>query len=208
MYFTGATAMGMCGTLDAPCAYITVLRDPIERLFSEYAYLCLEGNEGHLSWTPEEIAADTGEGCPLNPVEWYESGRSTAAQLTGLLAPRGGHTQCGAEAAKANLASACVRYIFQDNLDAGMERIRAKLPDFKHLNDDGGNHKFANQAVVEGHNGSASKLNDATAARLARYRADANILTALHALVAHDMDVYAYAKQNYDTFWNRPLSTC
>merc|ERR1719337_158262 len=40
MYFTGATSMGLCGTIDAPCAYITVLRDPMERMWSEYAYLC------------------------------------------------------------------------------------------------------------------------------------------------------------------------
>ena len=86
MYFTGATGIGMCGTVDAPCAYITVLREPMSRLWSEYTYLCLEANEGHLSWTAEEIAADNHQGCPLNPLEWYNQKRSTAAQLTGLLA--------------------------------------------------------------------------------------------------------------------------
>ena len=58
MYFTGATAMGLCGEIDAPCAYLTVIRDPMERLWSEYTYLCLEGSEDHTSWTAEEIAAD------------------------------------------------------------------------------------------------------------------------------------------------------
>ena len=103
MYFTGATSMGLCGTIDAPCAHITVLRDPMERMWKRVAYLCLEGGEGHLSWTAEEREKSSGEGCPLDPVEWYAQKRSTAAQLTGLLAPRGGHTACGAEAAKANL---------------------------------------------------------------------------------------------------------
>ena len=32
-----------------PCG--EVLRDPLERLFSQYAYLCLEGSEDRSGWT-------------------------------------------------------------------------------------------------------------------------------------------------------------
>lgn len=209
MYFTGATAMGLCGTIDAPCAYITVLRDPMERMWSEYTYLCLEGSEGHLSWTPEEQKkAKIGEGCPLNPVEWYTQKRSTAAQLTGLLAPRGGHTACGAEAAKANLASACVRYVFQDDIEDGMTKIRERLPDLAHLGQDGGNRFGENFAVLQNHNGSKGKLTPALEKRLAGYRADAAIVAGLRAMVEHDIGVYEFAKKNYEKHWNEPLGTC
>jgi hypothetical protein len=43
--FKGSLAMGFCDVVDAPCAYLTVLRDPVERLFSQYAYLCLQGSK-------------------------------------------------------------------------------------------------------------------------------------------------------------------
>ena len=58
----------------------------MSRLWSGYAYLCLEGNEGHRGWTKEEIAADDHTGCPLNPLEWFTQ-RKLAAQLTRLLFP-------------------------------------------------------------------------------------------------------------------------
>jgi hypothetical protein len=207
MYFAGMLAMGMCGTIDAPCAYIMVLREPMSRLWSGYAYLCLEGNEGHRGWTKEEIAADDHTGCPLNPLEWFTQ-REPAAQLTNLLGARGGHMACGAEAAKANLASSCVRYIFQDDIENGVKRIREKLPDLAHLGDDGGNKRYINGKVLKHRNGSARKLTPALAARLAAYKADPAIVEGLRALVEHDIDVYAFAKENYDAHWNAPLVSC
>lgn len=208
MYFTGATAMGLCGEIDAPCAYITVIRDPMERLWSEYTYLCLEGSEDHTSWTPEEIEADASEGCPLDPVEWYSQKRSTAAQLTNLFAPRSGHTECGAAAAKANLASSCVRYIFEEDLEAGMARMREKLPDLAHLGEASGV-KFNEQGwIIRGRNGSGGRLTPALAARLAAYRANETIVRGLRDFVHHDIDVYNFAKERYDAHWNRPLAPC
>jgi len=45
-------------------------------------------------------------------------------------------------------------------------------------------------------------------ARLAAYRADPKIVAGLRAMVAHDVGVYEFAKQNYEKHWSEPLGTC
>jgi len=52
-WIKGQFAMGTCDLVDAPCAYITVLRDPVDRLLSHYKYICLGGEEGREGWTPQ-----------------------------------------------------------------------------------------------------------------------------------------------------------
>ena len=39
----GEYAMGACDLTSAPCAYITIVREPIARLVSFYKYICLQG---------------------------------------------------------------------------------------------------------------------------------------------------------------------
>jgi hypothetical protein len=46
----GALSIGACDHIDAPCMYLTVLRDPLERYISHYTYLCLEGSEAMTGW--------------------------------------------------------------------------------------------------------------------------------------------------------------
>ena len=89
-----------------------------------------------------------------------------------------------------------------------MKRIREKLPDLAHLGDDGGNKRYIHGKVLKHRNGSARKLTPALAARLAAYKADPAIVEGLRALVEHDIDVYAFAKENYDAHWNAPLVSC
>ena len=54
----GEYAMGACDLTTAPCAYITILRDPIVRLVSFYKYICLQGSENFGDWPPEWDRAD------------------------------------------------------------------------------------------------------------------------------------------------------
>jgi len=42
----GEYAMGACGLTSAPCAYITIVREPIARLVSFYKYICLQVRPG------------------------------------------------------------------------------------------------------------------------------------------------------------------
>ena len=122
----GALSFGSCEHIDAPCAYLTVLRDPMERFVSHYSYLCLEGSEGMTSWDPEWIAEEEKYrdlGCPASPSEFL--GR--VGKLTQLFAPGADpESACGVEAAKRNLVSPCVRYLLLDKLDDGLARMRAR----------------------------------------------------------------------------------
>ena len=43
--FKSSLSMGFCDHVDAPCAYLTILRNPMERLMSQYLYSCLEGRD-------------------------------------------------------------------------------------------------------------------------------------------------------------------
>ena len=106
------------------------------------------------------------------------------------------------------MASSCVRYIFQDDIENGMKRIREKLPDLAHLGDDGGNTQYISGALLEHHNCSAEKLAPALAARLDAYKADPTIVAGLRALVEHDISVYEFAKAKYDEHWSAPLVSC
>ena len=46
-WIKGMFSMGTCDLVDGPCAYVTVLRHPVERLLSHYKYICLQGSENH-----------------------------------------------------------------------------------------------------------------------------------------------------------------
>ena len=49
-YIAGAHGLGHCELTARPCMYFTVLRDPIERLVSEYDYFCVKGREQRKEW--------------------------------------------------------------------------------------------------------------------------------------------------------------
>ena len=66
----GEYGMGLCDVTSAPCAYITILREPIERLMSFYKYICLQGSENFGDW-PEDWDREDEKGCPLNLVDFF-----------------------------------------------------------------------------------------------------------------------------------------
>ena len=97
--------MGFCDAVRFPCGYVTVLRDPMERLFSHHAYSCAAGAENRAGWTPEMRAAGA---CDLDPAAYFEKvgGVDVSVQL---LAPRANPaSRCALEQAKANLVKPCV----------------------------------------------------------------------------------------------------
>jgi hypothetical protein len=46
----GEYGMGLCDVTSAPCSYVTILREPVDRLVSFYRYVCLQGSENFGDW--------------------------------------------------------------------------------------------------------------------------------------------------------------
>jgi len=60
---------GACDALGRPCRYLVILREPIERLISEYQYFCKECREG-----AKFCGAEANTGCPkLSFLDWAKS---------------------------------------------------------------------------------------------------------------------------------------
>ena len=205
--FKGALAMGVCDVVHAPCAYLTVLRDPLERLMSQYAYSCLEGSEDRAGWTAEMRANGR---CDLSPSRYFET-RGGAELGVQLLAPRANpSSRCALEAAKANLASGCVRYLLLENLEDGIEKLRTKqAADFAGFGSEPSGFEQADPTVRWTKNGSGgARLGEANAKKLERYRADAEEMDRLRTIAAHEIELYEFAKENYERNWARDLVTC
>lgn len=204
--FKGSLAMGFCDVVHAPCAYFTVLRDPVERLLSQYAYLCLEGSEDKGGWTEEWKAAGR---CPLDPVAYFEKmgGVEVGVQL---MAPRGNPgSRCSLEAAKDNLVHGCTRFLLMERLADGVRRLGAHLPDFAGFGDVPASFKaISDPTMLDTHNGSKKRLSPAQAKRMEEYRADAGVMARLRELAAHEIELYDHAVANYDAQWDKPLMAC
>ena len=128
-FIKSSEAMGFCDDVDAPCVYLTVLREPVARFMSYYSYICLLGAEGHEHW-PEEWVREGR--CSLNPLEFYEEIAKGGFSMIDLLAPGGDHsgkTRCRVEAAKKNLESKCVRFALLERMDHSMQMMRKTMPD-------------------------------------------------------------------------------
>jgi len=120
--FKGSLAMGFCDAVRAPCGYVTVLRDPIERLLSHHAYSCAAGAEDRAGWTAEMRLKGS---CDLDPASYFEQmgGVDVSVQL---LAPRANPaSRCALEQAKRNLRRPCVRFLLQERLRDGIGKLSA-----------------------------------------------------------------------------------
>lgn len=200
----GALSMGACDHIDAPCAYLTVLRDPVERYMSHYSYLCLEGSEHMTGWREEWKQKRSGRyaerGCPADPVKFFDQ----VGGFVQLFAPGANpNTRCAVEAAKRNLGSGCMRYLLLERLDDGLARMRSTLPDFHDIGADP-----ASEFSEKRRNGSDDRLTPAARKRLEKYLGDERMMRTLRELLANEIDVYDWAVENYERQWDGDLLTC
>ena len=198
----GALSMGACDHIDAPCAYLTVLRDPVERYMSHYSYLCLEGSEHMTGWKEAwkaRSAKYAERGCPADPVQFFDQ----VGGFVQLFAPGANpNTRCAVEAAKRNLGSGCMRYLLLEKLDDGLARMRATRPDFPDIG-------AADSEFSEARrNGSNDRLTPTTRKRLEKYLGDERMMRTLRSLLANEIDVYDWAVENYERQWSGDLLTC
>ena len=204
--FKGSLAMGFCDAVRFPCGYVTVLRDPMERLFSHHAYSCAAGAENRAGWTPEMRAAGA---CDLDPAAYFEKmgGVDVSVQL---LAPRANPaSRCALEQAKANLVKPCVFFLLQERLRDGIASLAAAVPGFAGLDEDPPDafvHAPAMGADVEmigAKNQGVGLLSEAQEANLARWRQDEGVVKRLRALAAREIELYEFATREYEKQWNR-----
>ena len=195
----GALSMGACDAIDAPCAYLTLLREPLDRYMSLYAYLCLEGGEEMTSWTEEwraEAEKYRVSGCPATPLEFM----NRVPTFLPLLAPGASpDTTCSVEAAKRNLAAPCMRYVLLERLDDGLNKMRDRLPDFANI---------TTNVQRADHDDSETRLTPKRRARLDSYLSDSHMMAEIRSKLAGEFDVYKFAAENYETQWAKDFQTC
>jgi hypothetical protein len=202
--FKGSLAMGFCDAVRAPCGYVTVLRDPIERLLSHHAYSCAAGAEDKAGWTAEMRLKGS---CDLDPASYFEQmgGVDVSVQL---LAPRANPaSRCALEQAKRNLRRPCVRFLLQERLRDGIGKLSATIPGFAGLDEDPPESFLnapamgADVGMLSTKNQVAGRLSDAQEARLERWRRDEDVMRRLRALAHREIELYNFAVNEYDKQW-------
>lgn len=222
LFVKSSEAMGFCDFVDAPCAYLTVLREPMERFMSYYAYICLLGAENREHWTQEWLEKGR---CDADPAQFARVVAPRGFSMVDLLAPGGdatGRSGCRLAAAKRNLVSGCTRFLLLDRLDDGLEKLGRAVPDLREFADSSsalgdsssagsgslGRVSLAEQNSVNGKNSAREALSEAQKALLARYEADESIMAELREYLKEDTEVYDFAVARYDEQWDKPLATC
>ena len=202
--FKGSLAMGFCDVVRAPCAYVVVLREPLDRLFSMHAYSCMAGSEDRAGWTEAMKLAGR---CDLDPATYFETlgGVDVGVQL---LAPRANPaSRCALEQATRNLMSPCVRFLLQDRLLDGLEKLASTVPGFAGLTEDppagfvGAGEMGVDLRMLVEKNEVRGKLSDDQFADFERWRSDESIATRLRVLAAHEIELYEFARRRYDAQW-------
>jgi hypothetical protein len=202
--FKGSLAMGFCDAVRAPCGYVTVLRDPIERLLSHHAYSCAAGAEDQAGWTAEMRLKGS---CDLDPASYFEQmgGVDVSVQL---LAPRANPaSRCALEQAKRNLRRPCVRFLLQERLRDGIGKLSATIPGFAGLDEDPPESFLnapamgADVGMLSTKNQVAGRLSDAQEARLERWRRDEDVMRRLRVLAHREIELYDFATSEYEKQW-------
>lgn len=195
IFSKGPYGMGLCERVNAPCVYLTMLRDPIEQFVSHYKYSCLAGAENRRLWSDKMKAKGT---CDLGILQWYDY--LGGDNWLHLLAPgKSENKDAQVKAAIRNLDAPCFRYLLLDELEDGVKKLKT-LPDFSHLDVD---------AVDKRANKNASPaLGEKESEQLLKYTKDENVMAELQQRLKRPLAVYAHALRRYEDQWAKSLFSC
>ena len=228
-FIAGAYGMGHCELTERPCLYFTVLRDPFQRMVSEYDYFCVKGNEQRKEWNAEWKAQGA---CGASLVDWasrsYQRPRPDAGQRTWagdgsnsslpnhpnfLLDRLGGSDGvCALEDAKHNLAHPCLRYLLlppsgkgrpaalNSTLEEQLTRLATEL---------GGNANFTLRHAIE-YEGHMTWRNVGTgkSARTKQQLETPGVRERLREILALDLELWDWAVEHNAEQWSVPLQFC
>ena len=196
MFAKGSYGMGLCELVDAPCLYLTVLRDPLDRFLSHYKYSCLAGAEDRKIWSAD--MKRTGK-CRMTLIEWYDY--LGGDDWLHLLAPGvSSHKEVQLAAAIKNLKSRCFAYILNEDFKGGLQDLKKQLPDFASLNE---------TALRESTNMNATPDLDADAeAFYSTMVKDSEQIKTIRSRMRYEFALYNTAKRLYKSKWQTPLRAC
>ena len=144
-FISGAHGLGHCELTARPCLYFTVLRDPFDRMVSEYDYFCIKGREQRKEWNADwkksgacgASLLDWAERTYARPKptigdwNWAEDGsNSTLPSHPNFLLERfSGNPDpvCGLADAKHNLAHPCMKYLLLPRPGDGEATLEQQL---------------------------------------------------------------------------------
>ena len=190
--YWGRQAMGMCQLQPGkPCVTVLVLRDPVERMISQYNYVCVAGKEGEKKWLPSWKAHDK---CPLSLMQFVGSTLTSTTSLIDRIV-HSADESCAVDAALANLLHPCTRYLLLDRLKDGLQRLAEQWGP-------------AMQPHLLKVIGAKPKNKVPLMERTVSQAHNPEILAALREKLRLDVELYQAAVRHYDAQWNRTLESC
>ena len=161
--------------------YVTVLRQPVERLISSYNYFCLNGMEGRKKWTKDMKTAGK---CRDTILEWFDRYPDEYSKISTLLCRSSFTTDqaaCQYEITRQNLFHPCMKYLLATDLNDGMRRL----------------HHISKRAFPEPKVKEYNKLAKDKSPFLKEQLADASVMSQLNSNAAVDIRSILYNLYTY-----------
>lgn len=190
----GSHSLPLCSLVPkgTPCVMAVVLRHPVDRLISQYNYVCIEGSEGRKKWSLEWKQKNY---CPLTLLEFLNRTEDLTSE-TFLIDHLAMSPRCGSAVAIQNLRHPCMRYLLLDRMKDGIQRLSqvwgpAMRPFLQRLGK------------------TTTALNTAQySSRIQEQMSDAGIIAEVRRKLKLDIDFYEQAVLGYEEQWLHPLHSC
>jgi hypothetical protein len=197
LFSKGPYGMGLCEFVNAPCMYLTVLRDPVERFISHWRFSCL-AREGEVLVSSSRL---NHEGkCRMGLLEWYDY--LNGDDWLHLLAPGKGSEDAQLATAIKNLDKSCVRFLLTEKFEDGFNKLTFWLPDFRH-------HLNVTQFMsLDVNMNEAPELSADDQVFFDHETSHNATVNELHRRLRREIALYRHAKRTYEKKWQTPMRPC